>query len=200
LTEFLVTKVCEKENVYLSIIDREKSNFFKFIIKIIFVLFTKYRSQRLLNARYTLSRYYFIKLAKRLEFYNKINYCFSHAGKYTSFLISSGTRQVSIDVEPKNRRLPESLRLKIRALFPLLKLKEIKIILILESLVKHPVTKYLVDLSKGLDKICPIYIKKMEKSVFEISIKNIKVYSKFYTFTDLYVCVTIDSEQSDIFL
>ena len=199
MNELLFQELCEKKRVYLSIIER-KNNYFSFVAKLLCVFFTKYRSKRLLSERYTLSRYHLIKLANRLLIYKKFNYCFSHTGKYTAILISAESQHISVDIEPVNRHLPKSLKLKIRALYPNLMLQELMIVLILESVVKLSIFGNVVDLSKGLDNLYPVGIIQLESGVYEVSVKNIKVYSRFYIFSGLCVCVTMESVDSDVAL
>lgn len=199
MTVVLVKEICAHRSVYLSVIKREKECL-SLLYKFVYVFFSKFRSRRLFNERYTLSRYSLIKFSKRLVICKKFNYCLSHAGKYTAILLSSEKQQISVDLEPINRHLSGSLKLKIRKLYPDLLIQELIIILILESMVKLSVFKNQIDLSKGLDNLCLVKIIRLKSDIFEVSIKSIKVYSKIYICEDLYICVTMDSTTSDVFL
>jgi len=199
LIECLFKNVCNTPNVYLSIIEREKGNYF-FLINKIYVFFTRFRSKRLCSNRYLLTRFYLIKRAKKLGVYKRFNYCFSHTGKYSAILISSELEQISVDIEPVNRRLPESLKLKVEALFPGLMVDKLIVIMIIESLIKLPILKLQIDLSKGLSKLCPIRITEIKKNIFEVSVCDVKVYSNIYIYSGLYICITLENNQFELSL
>jgi hypothetical protein len=199
LTKLLFTKVYNSENTYLSIIER-KNSIFSIVVKRIYIFFTRFRAARLNNDRYVISRYYLIRLTQKLGIYNKFNYCFSHSGRYSAVIFSSEIEHISVDIEPLGRRIPESLRLEIRSLYPDLKIAELMVILILESLVKLSIFKPPVNFLKGLADMESVKINELKNSVFEINVNNVKVYSKIYTFLDLYICITLESSQFDLTL
>jgi hypothetical protein len=199
LTEVLFTKICNKKDVYLSILESKKSISSVFF-KRIYVFFTRFRSIKLRSDRYVISRYYLIRLAQNLGIYGEFNYCFSHSGKYSAVLVSSESALFSVDIEPVNRRLPESLRLKVRSLYPELISDELIVILILESLVKYSGFTPPVNLSKGLNEICSIQIIELSKHVFEVIVGDVKVYSEIHIFSGLYVCITLELNQFDLSL
>jgi hypothetical protein len=74
------------------------------------------------------------------------------------------------------------------------------VILILESLVKLSIFKPPVNFLKGLADMESVKINELKNSVFEINVNNVKVYSKIYTFLDLYICITLESSQFDLTL
>ena len=199
MTKLLFTKVYNSENTYLSIIER-KNSIFSIVVKRIYIFFTRFRAARLNNDRYVISRYYLIRLTQKLGIYNKFNYCFSHSGRYSAVIFSSEIEHISVDIEPLGRRIPESLRLEIRSLYPDLKIAELMVILILESLVKLSIFKPPVNFLKGLADMESVKINELKNSVFEINVNNVKVYSKIYTFLDLYICITLESNQFDLSL
>jgi len=199
LEELLFSKICNRKNTYLSIIER-KNSISSVVVKRIYIFFTRFRAAKLNNDRYVFSRYYLIRRAKNLGIYNKFNYCFSHSGRYSAVLFSSDLEHVSVDIEPVGRRLPESLRLKIRTLYADLMLPELLVILILESLVKLSIFNPPVSLSKGITDIFSVKIIALKNSVFEVNVNNVKVYSKIYTFADLHICITLESDQFDLSL
>lgn len=199
MTKLLFTKVYNSENTYLSIIER-KNSIFSIVVKRIYIFFTRFRAARLNNDRYVISRYYLIRLTQKLGIYNKFNYCFSHSGRYSAVIFSSEIEHISVDIEPLGRRIPESLRLEIRSLYPDLKIAELMVILILESLVKLSIFKPPVNFLKGLADMESVKINELKNSVFEINVNNVKVYSKIYTFLDLYICITLESSQFDLTL
>jgi hypothetical protein len=192
LTEIFFTKVCSIGNTNLSVIKR-KNSIFDIFVKRIYILFTRFRTIKLNNVRYVISRYYLIKLTKKLGIYSNFNFCFSHSGKYSAILISSDLEHVGVDIEYVGRRLSESLNLKIRTLYADLKISELLVTMILESLVKLSVFNPPLSLLKCLDCDCPIKIKMTDDSIFQITVNEIIVYSKIYTVQDLHICVTLES-------
>lgn len=199
MIEHLFKKVCESEDLYISIIER-KENTLSVIVKRIYIYFTRFNCNKIESDRYVNSRYYLIRLAKRIGIYNNFNYCFSHAGKYSAVLVSSKLDHMSVDIEPINRHLTGSLRLRIRELFPCLKIPEIMVILILESLVKLTIFYPSVNLSKILTNFQAINITELRESVFEVSVNNVMVFSKIYTYSGLYICITLQTKQFDLIL
>ncbi len=199
MTELLNTKIYNRKNTYLSVIKRENS-IFSIVAKRIYVFFTRFRATKGNNDRYVFSRYYLVRLAKQLGIYNKFNYCFSHSGKYSAVLFSSELDHISVDIERAGRRLPKSLRLKIRSLYADLKLSELKIIMILESLVKLSIFNPPLNLSKFFSGINSVQIIALRDSVFEVNVNSVKVYSKIYTFADLHICITLESNQFNLSL
>ena len=161
------------------------------------MFFTRYRSVKLLNNRYILSRYYLISVAKRLGVFKDFNYCFSHSGRYSAFVISSDLNHVSLDIERIDRRLPESLKLKLRGVYNDLILPELNIIMIFETLAKLPMINPPVILSKGITDNFPVDITTISNNIFEVSVNDKKVYSKIYTFADFYICVTLEENVFD---
>ena len=199
MKEVLFTKVYNKNNIYLSIIER-KHSIFDVVVKRVYIFFTRFRVTKLNNDRYVISRYHLIRLTQHLGIYNKFNYCFSHSGRYSAVLFSSEIENFSVDIEPVGRRISESLRLKIRTLYPHLIIAELMVILILESLVKLSIFKPPVNLLKSLSDVNSVKIIKLKNSIFEVNVNNIKVYSKIYTFADLHICITLESGQFDLAL
>ena len=199
MTEILLTKVCDIGNTNLSIIER-KNSIFDIFVKRIYILFTRFRTIKLNNARYIFSRYYLIKLTKKLGIYRNFNFCFSHSGKYSAVLFSTDLEGISLDIEYVGRRLSESLNFKIKTLYADLKVSELLVIMILESLVKLSAFNPPVTLLKCLDRNFPVKISAMKNSVFEVNVNNVIVYSKIYTFQDLHICVTLESNRFNLSL
>jgi len=194
MAEILNTTVSNKSNTYLSIIERENSNF-GVALKKLYLSFTNFRGRRLSNNRYVLTRYHLVRLAKKLKLYKKPNYCFSHSGKYSAVLFSPDVEPLSIDIEPMGRTLSGSLKSKIRTLYADLGQPELVAVMILESLVKLSIFSPRISLSKGLADINAVKIIALTDSIFRIVVNNSKVYSKIYTFEGLYICVTLKSNQ-----
>jgi hypothetical protein len=184
--------VCSIGNTNLSVIER-KNSVFDIFVKRIYILFTRFRTIKLNNVRYIFSRYYLTKLTKRLGIYSNFKFCFSHSGKYSAVLVSSNLENLGVDIEYVGRRLSESLNLKIRTLYADLKISELLVTMILESLVKLSVFNPPLSLSRCLDHDCPVKIRMTSGSIFEITVNEIIVYSKIYTVQDLYICVTLES-------
>jgi len=199
LSEVLFTKVCNRRNIYLSIIERN-NNIFGIVFKRVYIFFTRFRSARSNSDRYVSSRYYLIRRVQQLGIYNKFNYCFSHSGKYSAVLFSSETGHLSVDIEPVGRRLTKSLKIKVRSIYKDLILPELMVIMILETLVKLPIFDPPISLSKGIPHVGGIKTIALENNVFEINVNNVKVYSKIYTFADLHICITLESNQFDLSL
>ncbi len=192
MTEILLTKVCSIGNTNLAIIER-KNSIFDIFVKRIYILFTRFRTTKLNNARYILTRYYLIKLAKKLGICSNFNFCFSHSGKYSAVLVSSNLKHVGVDIEFVGRRLTESLNVKIRTLYADLKISELLVIMILESLVKLSIFNPPLSILKCLDWDCPVKISMMENDIFKVNVNEIIVYSKIYSVQDLHICVTLES-------
>jgi len=193
LTELLFSEICNKKNTYLSIVERE-SSIFSLVAKRIYIFFTRFRNTNR-NNRYVFSRYHLIRLTKKIGIYNKFNYCFSHSGRNSAVLFSSQLDHMSVDIERVGRRLPESLRLKVRSLYSDAKLSELMVVMILESLVKLSIFNPPLSLSKLISDINPVTIKALNDNAFEINVDSLKVYSTIYTFADLHICITLESDQ-----
>ena len=74
------------------------------------------------------------------------------------------------------------------------------VIMILETLVKLSIFDPSVSLSKGVADVGAVRINALRDNVFEINVNNVKVYSKIYTFADLHICITLESNQFDLSL
>ena len=98
------------------------------------------------------------------------------------------------------RRLTKSLKIKVRSIYKDLILPELMVIMILETLVKLPIFDPPISLSKGIPHVGGIKMIALENNVFEINVNNVKVYSKIYTFADLHICITLESNQFDLSL
>ena len=194
MSEVLFTKVCNRRNIYLSIIERN-DNIFGIVFKRGYIFFTRFRSSRSNSDRYVLSRYHLIRRAQKLGIYNKFNYCFSHSEKYSAVLFSSETTHLSVDIEPVSRRLTKSLKVKVRSLYEDLILPELMVIMILETLVKLPIFDPPISFSTGISHVGGIKMITLENNGFEINVSNVKFYSKIYTFADLHICITLESKQ-----
>ena len=72
--------------------------------------------------------------------------------------------------------------------------------MIIETLVKLPIFDPPVSLSKGLSNTRGVKIIALDNNIFEINVSDVKVYSKIYTFADLHICITLDSNQFDLSL
>ena len=101
---------------------------------------------------------------------------------------------ISVDMEPMNRQL------KVSSLYPEFIYNELLVILILESLVKYSGFNPPVSLSNGLNELCSIKIIELKENVFEVIVGDVKVYSKLYTFAGLYICITLESNQFNLYL
>ena len=199
MTELINKEINNTANIYLSVIKRDNNNF-TILTKWFYILFTRFRAAKENNPRYIITRYYLSRVAKKLGFYSKFNYCFSHSGAYSAVLFSSESDLISVDIERVGRKLPASLRLKVRSFFPELLLSELKVIMILESLVKFqiPTRKFsFLSFFSGEDSV---QILPLRDSVFEVNVNNCKVYSKIYTFAGLYICITLESDRFNLSL
>lgn len=192
MTKILFTKVCNIGKINFSVIERNDS-VHDILIKIIYIFFTRFRTFKFYNARYIISRFYLIKLTKNLGIYDNFNFCFSHSGKYSAILFSSDLEHFGIDIEYTGRRLSKSLNMKIRTLYPNLKISELLVSMILETLVKLSVFKPSLKLSECIDRASPVKIRSMNNGIFKVNVKDKIVFSKIYTVQDLHVCVTLES-------
>ena len=136
------------------------------------------------------SRYHLIRLVKKLGLSADFNYCFSHSGKYSAVVFSSGIKNLSVDIELAERRLSKSLTAKVKALYPDLLIPELVIIMILESLVKLSAFDSPFSFSTGLPKHCPAKIKSLNENIFEVLVSNVEFYSRIYRFDNLYICIS----------
>lgn len=192
MTELLNREIYTSSDIYLSIIKRD-SNSFKYYAKRFYIFCTRFRISKKPSIRYILSRFHLIKLTKNLGIYDKFNFCFSHTGSYTAVLFSSRKKKFSIDIEKTRRRLSQSLILNIRRKYPELKISELKILMILESLIKISKPGSLINFESFFSGVSPVDIISLKDDVYEVSVNSIKVYSKIYTYRDLFICLTIES-------
>lgn len=192
MTELLKKEVYTSSNIYLSIIKRD-NNFLENYAKRFYIFFTRFRISKKPSIRYILSRYHLVGLTKNLGIYRKFNYCFSHTGTYTAVLFSSDKKKFSIDIEKRRRYLPESLKLNVRSKFPELRVSELKILMILESLIKISNPSSLFNFKNFFSGVSPVDIISLQNDVYEVGVNSIKVYSKIYTYKSLYICLTIES-------
>lgn len=139
-------------------------------------------------------------VSKIIPWYKNLKYCFSHSGQYTALVVSQDLMEISVDIEPLNRKIAESIKVKIRNGYPNLLLQELGILSILESLVKLPVFNKPVILSKGLVSLHTIKIFDLGKMVYQIEIDNVIVHSKIFVCTGIRICVTITADKPDLFL
>ena len=72
--------------------------------------------------------------------------------------------------------------------------------MILESLVKLSIFNPPLSLSKLISDISPVTIKALNDNAFEINVDSLKVYSKIYTFADLHICITLESDEFNLSL
>ena len=189
MNQLLISKLPDTGDAYLSVIER-KHGIFGACLQRIYIFFTRFISCTWKSQRYVVSRYYLIRLVKKLGLSTDFNYCFSHSGKYSAVVFSLCIEKLSVDIELAERRLSESLRTKVKALYPDLLMPELVIIMILESLVKLSVFDSPFSLSKGLSKNCPAKISSLNENIFEVIVSNVKVYSRIYRFDNLYICIT----------
>jgi hypothetical protein len=196
LTELSFVKIGKRGSVYLSIINRSNSRLGVAARKM-YIFFTPFRSARLNNDRYVLSRYHLVRLSKKLGIYRKFNYCLSHSRNYSAVLLSSDLENISVDLEYAGRRLSESLKSKIRILYADLNLSELSVIMILETLVKLKNFSPPVTLAVGVADDSPVKIIPLRDNVFEVDVYGIKAYSRLSNFRDLCICITIEDDRFD---
>ena len=194
LNQLLISKLTDTGDAYLSVIER-KDGVFCACLQRVYIFFTRFTSCTWGSQRYVVSRYYLIRLVKKLGLSTDSKYCFSHSRKYSAVVFSPCIENLSVDIEPAERRLPESLRAKVKTLYPDVLMPELVIIMILESLVKLSVFDTPFCLSMGLSKHCSAKISSLDENIFEVIVSNKKVYSRIYRFDSLYICVTREENQ-----
>jgi len=194
MPQLVFEKLGIEGNIYLSLIKRKKS-IIGYVIKRFYIFFSDFNILKFGSDRYVSSRYHLLTLAKRLRIHQKMGYCFSHSGTYSAMVFSSSSASYSVDIEPVERRLTETLRRKIRILYTGLRLSELMVIMILESLVKLSIFKPPVSLSEVFHETQLPKIKSIKDNIFEVEVNNIKVFSKIYMFENLLICITLDSNQ-----
>tara|TARA_Y100001970_G_C14205521_1_gene843708 strand:- start:223 stop:810 length:588 start_codon:yes stop_codon:yes gene_type:complete len=159
------------------------------------VFFSRFSSLRMLNKRYISSRYRLLKLIDSSTKHN-YRYSFSHSYNTTALVASSKSIKVSVDLESKKRKVHSSLENKLRSIFPSIELSVLKIISILECLVKLSVIRSLTDKKKGISNFDNLTIKYYNQDSIIISTLNGKnMYSKFIDFEDLTLCLTTNKMQ-----
>lgn len=189
MSQLLIAKLSTNDDAYISVIER-KDGVLRNFLQRIYVSFTRFVTCRWGSQRYVTSRYYLIRLAKKLELRTTYKYCFSHTGKYSAVVFTTCFENFSVDIELAERRLSKTLRAKVRALYPYLQMPELVIIMILETLVKLTVFQCPFSLSMSILKHHPVTINSLNESVFEVIVNNVKVYSRIYRFDNLYICIT----------
>ncbi len=102
---------------------------------------------------------------------------------------------MGLDIEKKGRRLSKSLSIKVRGFFPNLYLSELKIIMILETLVKIKLDSQQFNFQRFFSGIDIVKISPLSNNIYEVNVNNTKVYSKIFTLEDFNVCVTLESKK-----
>ena len=189
MSQLLISKLSATDDTYLSVIERNDGIFYTFLQRI-YIAFTRFISCTCKSQRYVVSRFNLIRLVKKLGLSTSFNYCFSHSGKYSAVVFSPCVENLSVDIELVERKLSESLRAKVKTMYPDLQFSELIIIMILETLVKLSVFDSPFSLSFVLSKHCPAKISFLNDNIFEVIINNVKVYSRIYRFDELYICIT----------
>lgn len=187
----MFSKNYELEDCFAKLVvyDRNHDNEFS-LVMYLRVLFSKFSSLRMISKRYISSRYHLLKLIDNSMEHN-YKYGFSHTYNITALVVFSKSIKVSVDLESKNRKVHHSLENKLRRMFPNINLSVLKVISILECLVKLSVIPSLTDKKSGISNFDDLTIKYYKKDSIIIStLKDKNIYSKFIDVQNLTLCLT----------
>ena len=187
------------ENICLSIIERVDCTLRVYLLRL-FLIFTQFSSTSLQSNRSVASRFALYKLLKLMGEPSDYNYCFSHSGKLSAILVASSTDKIVIDIERSDRKLSKPLKEKIRKLYGNTSVSELGIIMIFECLIKLSVIPSPFSLGNQAYGHSGVKIVSIDGNIFEVTLKNVKVFSRFYKFNNLLVCITRDRNQLPISL
>lgn len=190
----LISQISKQDDVWVALFQRNNSVFLDFFMRVS-ILFTRFASTSWHSNRYITSRYELSKLAIFAGATGPYNYCFSHSKKLSAVILSSECERVSIDIEPLERQLTKTLKVKIRETFPSLMLSELGIIMILECLIKVQPVSTSFGLVAGLFGDVPIEIVKLGQDNFAVNFKDKRFYSRIYILNNLFICITREKNQ-----
>jgi len=186
LIEIYTNKIFLNPKIVFSVYNHRDK---KKIYNILLILFSKFRSFRVFNSRYLTSRFELLNLVKRFSFLSNFSYCFSHAKQYSAVLVSSIQLHTSIDIEPRDRKISKYLKSYIQSYFPEVGISDIRIISILECLIKLSAIDSLIDPSGGLKSMHNV---KMDyrKNIVYTGLEGGIFYSTFFDINGQCVCIT----------
>lgn len=159
------------------------------------VFFSRFLSIRMFNKRYVSSRFKLLTVLGSLSNYKyKYGYSFSHSLNNTALVATSKPMQVSVDIEPKNRQFHSALECRLRSIFPSVNISVLKIISILECLVKLSVIDRLTKEEGGISDFDRLSIRYYnEDTVISSTLNGVTMYSKFFGVKNLNLCVTTNN-------
>lgn len=189
-----VSKISKQDDVWVALFQRKNSVFRNFFMRVS-ILFTRFTSTTWHSKRYITSRYELGRLAIFAGVTGYYNYCFSHSKKLSAVILSSKCEKVSIDIEPVERQLTRTLKVKIRETFPSLMLSELGIIMILECLIKVQPVPTSFGLVSVLFGDVPVEIVKLGQDNYAVNFKDKKFYTRIYILNNLFICITREKNQ-----